>query len=77
MKIAKKTIPALINKANDIQARRISAEEDLQHEDLSAIEEIEAIVEIVNTELIEDNEYASMGKNPIDSVKIYWLNWTP
>ena len=40
----------------------ISAAENLQREDLSAIEAIEAIVEIVDTELIEDKEYASMGK---------------
>jgi len=42
----------------NLQARRISAAENLQREDLSAIEAIEAIVEIVDTELIEDKEYA-------------------
>jgi len=49
------TIGAQIVVANDLQARRISAAENLQREDLSAIE---AIVEIVDTELIEDKEYA-------------------
>jgi len=33
------------------------------------IETIEAIVEIVDAELIEDQEYAAMGKNPADRVK--------
>ena len=64
-----KTIPAQIIKVDDLQARRISAAENLQREDLSAIEEIEAIVEIVDAELIEDKQYASMGKHPADRVK--------
>jgi hypothetical protein len=47
----------------------------IQREDLSAIETIEAIVEIVDADLIEDaelsedKEYASMGKAPIDRLK--------
>ncbi len=64
-----KTIPAQIFKANDLEARRISADENIQREDLSAIEKIEGIVEIVDAELIEDKEYASMGKKPADRVK--------
>jgi len=52
-----KTIPAQIIKVDDLQARRISAAEKLQREDLSAIEEVEAIVEIVDAELIEDSNY--------------------
>ena len=48
------TIQAQIVIAGDLQARRISAAENLQREDLSAIEAIEAIVEIVDAELIED-----------------------
>ncbi|GAG25303.1 unnamed protein product, partial [marine sediment metagenome] len=63
------TIQAQIVIAGDLQARRISAAENMQREDLSAIETIEAIVEIVDAELIEDKEYASMGKNPADRVK--------
>ena len=65
-----KTIPAQIIKADDLQARRISADENLQREDLSAIEEVEGIVEIVDAELIEDKEYASIGKNPAERVKV-------
>ena len=45
-----KTILARIIKVDDLQARRISAAENLQREDLSAVETIEAIVEIVDAE---------------------------
>ena len=64
-----KTIPAQIIKADDLKARRISAEENLQREDLSAIETIEGIVEMVDAELIVDKEYASLGKKPAGRVK--------
>ena len=64
-----KTIQAQIVVASDLQARRISAAENLQREDLSAIETIEAVVEIVDAELIGDKEYDSMGKTPADRVK--------
>jgi len=64
-----KTIAAQVVKANDLEARRISAAENLQREDLSAIETIEGNVEMVDAELIEDKEYASMGKKPADRVK--------
>ncbi len=55
--------------------RRISAAENLQREDLSAIETIEGNVEMVDVdlieyaELIEVREYASMGEKPADRVK--------
>ncbi|MBW1674502.1 MAG: ParB N-terminal domain-containing protein, partial [Deltaproteobacteria bacterium] len=42
------TIQAQIVIAGDLQARRIAAAENLQREDLSAIESIEAIVDIVD-----------------------------
>ena len=51
-----KTIPAQIVKATGLEARRMSAAENLQRQDLSAIETIEAIVEIVDADLIEDAE---------------------
>ena len=41
----------------------------MQREDLSAIEAIEAIVEIVDAELIQDKKYATMGKTPAGRVK--------
>ena len=43
--------------------------EKRQREDLWAIETIEAVVEIVDAELIEYKEYAGMGKNTADRVK--------
>ncbi len=43
--------------------------ERYQQKNLSAIETIEAIVEIVDAELIEDKEYLSMGDKPADRVK--------
>jgi len=63
------TIQAKIVIASNLQARRIAAAENLQREDLSAIETIEAIVDIVDAELMEDKEYASMGEKPTDRVK--------
>ncbi len=67
-----KAIAAQVVEANDLEARRISAAENLQREDLSAIETIEGTVEMVDAELIEDKEYASMGKKPADRVKPCW-----
>lgn len=64
-----KTIQAQVVHAGDLQARRMSAAENMQREDLSAIEAIEAIVEIVDAELTEDIEYSSMGKLSMDRVK--------
>ncbi len=64
-----KTIAAQVVKKNDLEARRISAAENLQREDLSAIETIEGTVEMVDAELIEDKEYGSMGKKPAVRVK--------
>ena len=63
------TIQAQIVIAGDLQARRISAAENMQREDLSAIETIEAIVEIVDAEPMEDIQYLSIGKTPADRVK--------
>ena len=63
------TIQAQIVIAGDLQARRISAAENLQREHLSVIETIEAIVEIVDAELMEDIQYLSMGEKPADRVK--------
>jgi len=63
------TIQAQIVIAGDLQAPCISAAENLQREDLSAIETIEAILEIVDAELIEDIQCLSMEKTPADRVK--------
>ena len=54
---------------NDLQARRISAAENLQREDFAALETIEAIIEIVDAELIENKEYSSFDSTPTGRVK--------
>lgn len=41
------------------------AAENLQRQDLSDVESVEAIVEMVDAELIEESEYAVMGKEPV------------
>ncbi|KPA18897.1 chromosome partitioning protein, ParB family, partial [Candidatus Magnetomorum sp. HK-1] len=53
---------------DDLKARRISAAENIQRESFSAIETIEAIVEIIDAHLIEDTEYAALGDTPEDRV---------
>jgi hypothetical protein len=63
------TIHAQIVTVDDLQARRISAAENMQREDLSAIEVIDAIVEIVDADLIQDKEYATVGKTPDSRLK--------
>jgi len=65
----RQTIAARIVEVDDIGARRKSAAENLQREDLTVFETIEAIVKLVDAELIGDKEYGSMGKNPVDRVK--------
>ena len=70
-----KAVPAQVVQAGDLKARRMSAAENFQREDLTAIESVEAIVELVDVDLIEDaqliedKQYASMGKSPADRVK--------
>ena len=66
-----KSVPARVVEVSDLQARCIAADENFQREDLTAIETVEAIVNLVDSELIEDKEYASMGKNPADRVKTF------
>jgi hypothetical protein len=70
-----KSVPARVVEVSDLQARRIAADENFQREDLTAIETVEAIVNLVDADLIEDSEliedkqYASMGKNPADRLR--------
>ncbi len=65
----RQTIQAQIVEVDDIGAQRISATENIQREDLTVFETIEAIVKLVDAELIGDKEYGPMGKNPVDRVK--------
>ncbi len=63
------TIAARIIEVDDIGAQRKSAAENLQREDLTVFETIETVVDFVDAELIEDREYASIGKTPADRIK--------
>jgi DNA modification methylase len=65
------TILARIVEATDAQARRMCAAENLQRDDLSVIEEAESIIDLIDSELVEDVEYAKTGKEPTERVK--WL----
>jgi N6-adenosine-specific RNA methylase IME4 len=58
------TILSRIVEADDRQARRMCAAENLQRQDLSDIESVEAIVEIVDAELCGDTDYDGLGDTP-------------
>jgi len=62
-------IEAKIIKVNDLTARRIAAAENLQRENYSVIETIEAIVDIVDAELIENKDYAALDNSPEKRVR--------
>ncbi len=64
-----KTIEARVVIADDIRARRISAAENALREDLTVFETIEATVEMVDAELMDDPEYLSMGQDARDRVR--------
>jgi len=61
-------IIARVIAADDLQSRRMCAAENMQRDDLSAVEEVHAIVEMVDAELIEDFEYGGMGETPVERV---------
>jgi len=61
-------IQAKIAIVDDRQARRISAAENLLREDLSAIESIEATIEIIDVEMGKEPEYLTVGKTPLEMV---------
>ena len=61
-------IQAKISVVDDLQARRISAAENLLREDLSAIESIEATIEIIDVEMGKEPEYLTVGKTPLERV---------
>lgn len=62
-------ILARVVEATDLQARRMCAAENLQRQDLSAVEEVYAITELIDAELFDTLEYAESGGTPIDRVK--------
>ena len=61
-------IQAKIADVDDLQARRISAAENLLRQDLSAIESIEATIEIIDVEMGKSPEYLTVGKTPLERV---------
>ncbi len=58
-----KMIQAKIADVDDLQARRISAAENLLRQDLTAIE---AIIEIIDVEMGSDPWYLTVGKKPLE-----------
>ncbi len=63
------TIQARIVVADDVEARRLSSAENALREDLTVFEAIEDIVGMIDSELIDEEEYVSMGDNSVDRVK--------
>ena len=61
-------IQAKIVEADDLMARRISASENLLRQDLSAIESIEATIEIIDVEMGKEPGYLTAGKTPLERV---------
>ena len=61
-------IQAKIVLVDDLRARRISATENLLRKDLSAIESIEATIEIIDVEMGKDADYLTVGKTPLERV---------
>ncbi|RLA39666.1 MAG: hypothetical protein DRR06_18750 [Gammaproteobacteria bacterium] len=58
------TILSRVVDATDIQSRRMCAAENMQRENVSAAEEVEAIVDMVDAELMEVDEYTDFGDSP-------------
>lgn len=67
---AMQSISARILDVSDIQARRLCATENLQRSDLSAIEEVSALVDIIDTELLDAfEEYGGYGNTSVERVR--------
>ena len=64
-----RSILSRVIEANDLEARRIGAAENLQRENLSVIETIETIVDLVDSELCGDNVYDNMGDSAMLRVR--------
>ena len=61
-------IQAKIADVDDLQARRNSAAENLLRQDLSAIESIEATIEIIDVGIGKEPENLTVGKTPLERV---------
>jgi hypothetical protein len=62
-------IMARIVYVDDHAARRMCATENMQRDDLSAIEEVEAKVEIIDAEFGDDSEYIALGSTAGERVR--------
>jgi len=62
-------IVSRVVEADDLQARRMCAAENLQRDDLSAVESVEAIVELLDAELTGSDKAYDAGKTPLTRVK--------
>jgi hypothetical protein len=62
-------IMARIVYVDDHTARRMCATENMQRDDLSAVESIEAIIELVDAEFSDNAEYMALGNDPADRVR--------
>jgi hypothetical protein len=63
------TVLARIVEVDDLTARRMCAAENIQRADLSAVEEIGCLVEVVDAELFDDPEYRALAADPLRRVK--------
>jgi hypothetical protein len=61
-------IQAKIANVDDIQAKRISSAENILRQDLSAIENIEGMVDIIDDEMGKEAWYLTVGKTPLERV---------
>ncbi len=65
----KETITAIVKDYTNLEARRVVAAENMQRDNPSAIEEVEAIIGMVDAELFENAEYVEFADTPQKRVK--------
>jgi hypothetical protein len=64
------TIAARVLNVDDDQARRLCATENLQRSDLSAIEEVSALVDIIDVDLLKAfDDYRTYGNTSVERVR--------
>jgi len=65
----KETITAIVKDYTNLEARRVVAAENMQRDNPSAIEEVEAIIGMVDAELFKNAEYVEFADTPQKRVK--------
>ena len=65
----KETITAIVKDYTNLEARRVVAAENMQRDNPSAIEEVEAIIGMVDAELFENAEYVEFADTQQKRVK--------